>query len=236
MQKQLSDRDRVIKYKWEFLRRNPDYKKDYNNRHKFIDSKAPYLEMLKNRHFYKKYGIAFVFDPNLSYENLSKEINLKKGFDLTKDIFEWALDAEPSIIIDGVSDVPVSKIVDDLIEDSVRDEIEKIQMKNVVTLHMQVNLLRNETDLKNHFEKLIKFWKKTTKSTQWAMFDTYLQIWDYRNPKRSKKLTFAKIAEKVYPQDSGKGIKSNILSAERKVIRNYNSCESLIKGGYKHIQ
>jgi len=93
--KSLTDQEIIFtKYKWEFLRRNPEYIDDWNKlqsdlEEKYGDWRPPGGRVTPQEiEFFMKWRIAYPMDPYLSYDQLTS--GRKKGFFvLSRSMHEW---------------------------------------------------------------------------------------------------------------------------------------------------
>jgi hypothetical protein len=217
----LGKRGYIIKYKWEFLRRNKKYNQDYLSRGK-----------LSSDYWLKEYGISMSFDPKKKHSNLSRK-------SLERFLFEGSLDNVPTIVVKDVSTVPMNE-GDENYQDEASNKLNfqgEEYASKVATLKLLVNVLKKKEDIVSRFERIISAVKDNiikkpllAKKAQWAMYDTYLAVYDLRHPKSGKRRTFSQIARVVYPNDS------DLESSLRKINRNYEEAKKLVEGGYRYIE
>ena len=216
-----------LKYRWEFLRRNREYQKDY----RYITINLKVTDIIRNKYpkhlvdealdVLSKWDLLNPIPPGLSFNDLLKGDKKLKSFHIDSlSVNDFAID---------IYDSPDSLSQKDLY---VKGSLVK----------MYVNMRFPKEKILDEFELLVDQWQKPLKKMmkkvfrdkpqkrlQLNQYEKYLKVYD--DYKRG--MSMAKLAKKFYPgyiESSGKDY------AERKVLRDLNGCLRLIHGGYKQIR
>lgn len=185
----LDDLHKELNYKWEFLKRNINYQRDYK---KFIDEKKKlktnakdtsvhlYSSELTPIYFQRNYHIREPIDPNsahgpMSYDSAAECIDDGPFFDV---------DAGGKLRI-----IPLSK--------------EQIINKDMIEVYVWLN--RPKAQIMDELEQIIDHWLEARskymnsklKRQRFKEWDQYLRIWDLRAQKRS----FQQIGLELWPKE-----------------------------------
>ena len=216
-----------LKYRWEFLRRNREYQKDY----RYITINLKVADIIRNQYpkhlvdealgVLSKWGLLNPIPPGLSFSDLLEGDKKLKSFHIDSlSVNDFAID---------IYDSPDSLSQKDLY---VKGSLVK----------MYVNMRFPKEKILDEFELLVDQWQKplkkmlkklphskSEKRLQLKQYEKYLKVYD----DYQKGMSMAKLAKKFYSNYirlSGKDY------AERKVLRDLNACLRLIHGGYKQIR
>lgn len=235
-----SEMSQIAYYKWQFLRRNEDYKKEFDS---FIQ-RAIHFKRIKSQKNQKALPISL----------LKKLQKLKNKWCITP-LTDYR-DKNPK----PLPEIGFDRAVYELgLKDKCRSNfIYFIKGKNVsvpYVLNIAVNLSYPITKIKPLVERMIveriKLRKKILKEIKQpgfskhsqlsldkirltTLYDEYLGVWDYVQAKRFKQKINSKekwivIATKLYPDHA--------KEAGMQCVRDrYNEADRLIKGGYKEIK
>ncbi len=216
-----------LRYRWEFLRRNMEYQKDYAH----ITGTLKVGDIVKNRYpddlvrkvleILSKWDLINPIPPKFSFDTLVRSDKKLKSFYLDSLVIkEMAIDSPSS--------------PDSL---SLKDVYVKGSMVKIC-----IDMKFPKEKILDEFNLLVDSWQKRLKEVTKAypnlnpetrlqidQYDQYLKVYD----EHRKGMSFKKLAKKfysIYIESSGKDY------AERKVLRDINSCLRLIHGGYKQIR
>lgn len=216
-----------LKYRWEFLRRNKEYQKDFA----YITGTLKVTDIIRNRYpdslvhkvlnILVKWNLLNPISPELPFNALIKSDKKFKSFYLDSLVVN-------ELAIDGSLD-PDSLSREDL------------YVKGSM-VELCVDMKFPKEKILDEFELLVDKWQKPLKKMikafpnsepekrlQVNQYEKYLKVYDAHR----KGMSFAKLAKKFYSgyiESSGKDY------AERKVLRDINGCLRLIHGGYKQIR
>lgn len=238
------DNERIETFgiKWEFLRRNKAYIKDYekyageNNYDKWFDF------------FQKKYGILSPLNPKVSFfesvkeskkiriKNKGKRSSFAKRFAKVKYaliaeyLHYWAkgafcLDNDNHYVshdIDG--NVDTEPLSDNEIK-------EKDAIKILIDLDAPLRRILSETQkiVKQWQERRSKVVKNSANRLRLSEYKRYIEVYDLKN----QGWAWDELAEKFYEMDVERG---DINYAKRKVKRDYGRCKKIIDGDYRQIR
>ncbi len=216
-----------LRYRWEFLRRNKEYQRDYV----YITDTLKVTDIIRNKYpeplVHKVFKILSKWDllnpipPQLPFCALLKNDKKLKSFHIDSlSVKEFAIDLYDS-------------------PDSLSPE--KLYI-NGSMVKMYVDMKFPKEKILDEFELLVDKWQKPLKKMikkvfrdepekrlQINQYEKYLKVYDGHR----KGMSLAKLAKIFYPgyiESSGKDY------AERKVLRDINGCLRLIHGGYKQIR
>lgn len=224
----LTNREKLcLKYRWEFLRRNKEYQKDY----RYITINLKVADIIRNQYpkrlvdealsILSKWDLLNPIPPGLSFNDLLESDKKLKSFHMDSlSVNDFAID---------IYDSPDSLSPKDLY---IKGSLVRIY----------VNMRFPKEKILDEFELLVDKWQKPLKKMlkklphskpekrlQLNQYEKYLKVYDHYK----KGISMAKLAKKFYPgyvESSGKDY------AERKVLRDLNGCLRLIHGGYKQIR
>jgi len=241
-----------FKYRWEFLRRNKNYQKDYDRweqyeRPTWETPKSPYPEIFKK----------YLFPPldyKLSYKELLKERDkqIKKhstGNGLTTKeeercwAYEWC-----SSDISGDSMV-VQMCYDDLkapfgIGDDLEERLDVQKYSDDETIKISINLEYPKEIILNEVEYWIDFYnyirkeydKIPQKRKRLKEYQKYLDVYDLKTKKKNYDQIVQTVFKKDYEKATGMGEELDLDSVITKAKRYYREAKRLVNGGYKEIR
>jgi len=231
-----SEMSKIAYYKWQFLRRNKDYQKDYDSfRQKMILFKK--IKSLKDR--------------KIAKITLGKELQKLKGIWCLTPLTDYRKKRPNSLPKIGIDSGPVSELS---LKDKFRSDFlyiiggKEILVPHVLNIAISLSHPKNkilpliEEMLKERIDvrrKILKEIKQPgfSKQSQLALYKEYLGIWDYVQQKRvKKKITskekWAAIAKKFEPDHYKNSPEATIQS----IHDWYNAANKLIEGEYKEIK
>ncbi len=224
----LTKREKLcLKYRWEFLRRNREYQKDY----RYITINLKVADIIRNQYpkhlvnealsILSKWDLLNPIPPGLSFNALLESDKKLKSFHMDSlSVNDFAID---------MYDSPDSLSPKDLyIKGSlVRIYVNMRFPKEKILDEFELLVDKWQKPLKKMMKKV--FHDKPEKGLQLNQYEKYLKVYDHYK----KGMSMTKLAKKFYPgyvESSGKDY------AERKVLRDLNGCLRLIHGGYKQIR
>ena len=224
----LTKREKLcLKYRWEFLRRNREYQKDYF----FIIMKLNVVDIIKNSYphslvkkalkILSKWDLLNPIPPKLSFDALLRSDKKLKSFYLD------------SLIVD--------ELAIDCFENPDLLSTEELYVK-ASYLDMRIDMRFPKEKILDEFKFLVDNWQKRLKKAmksfpnskpeprlQIDQYDRYLKVYDQHR----KGVSFDKLAKKFYPNY----VESPGMNyAQLKVQRDISSCLKLIHGGFKQIR
>ena len=247
--------EEFFKYKWEFLRRNEKYIKDFYDRY---PKTVMIAKDIKNRkYFYKNFGILVPLNPGYTLNQLVLSPDRERfrlaidglGYGVLipeKDTDQEFLPVfEHSIYKTKISlyDHNIRKYV--LVDRSKNNKIKIYDINKVPfdCIQVAINLKLSKDEIRSSLLEVVFRYKDIYDKVnhinprehrdQYAKYDAYLNIYDLveaqkREPLR-KRLSFEKIAALVYPEEE------ELDSSTQKTKRNYYAAVALVNGGYKKI-
>lgn len=216
-----------LKYRWEFLRRNKEYQKDYA----YITGTLKVIDIIRNKYpeplvsrvlkILTKWDLLNPIPPKLPFTDLLKSDQKLKSFHMDSlFVKDFAID-----MYDSPDSLSPHKLY-----------------INGSMVKMYVDMKFPKEKILDEFELLVDRWQKPLKKMikklpnsdpekrlQISQYEKYLKVYDCHR----KGISMAQLAKKFYPgymESSGKDY------AERKVLRDINGCLRLIHGGYKQIR
>lgn len=204
--------ERTNKIKWECIRRNKNYMKDYfrfEKERKYAYSSRFILKSLK--YFNKKYGICFPLSPSEEYQDfLCSQLFKSKAVTMLGP-------SEPELLFPirgGISPEKHSKL---------RRSLRKIKLQVNLDFPLEVIMFY----IKDKIQRYKNIRKNEMSRKRIDKFFHYLKIFDLLNQGRSRE----NLAKKFYRNDSG-----GISYAKKKVQRDYIRARKLIYSGYRQIR
>ena len=224
----LTKREKLcLKYRWEFLRRNKEYQKDY----RYITINLKVADIIRNQYpkhlvnealsILSKWDLLNPIPPGLSFNALLESDKKLKSFHMDSlFVNDFAID---------MYDSPDSLSQKDLyIKGSlVRIYVNMRFPKEKILDEFELLVDKWQKPLKKMMKKV--FHDKPEKRLQINQYEKYLKVYDSHR----KGMSMSQLAKKFYPgyiESSGKDY------AERKILRDINGCLRLIHGGYKQIR
>ncbi len=216
-----------LKYRWEFLRRNQEYQKDYL----YITDHLKVTDIIKNSYsdllvkkvldILSKWGLLNPIPPKLSFDALLKSDKKLKSFYID------SLSSDENAIL--IYESPDGLSSQDLyIKGSmVKLHVDMKFSKEKILDEFSVLINKWQTQLRKLSRKFPK--AKPDERLQINQYEKYLRMYDHHK----KGMSFSQLAKKFYSgyiETSGKDY------AERKVSRDINGCLKLIHGGYRQIR
>ena len=213
----------VVRYRWEFLRRNKKYQEDYRNK-----EKRPL------GYWGRTYGLATAYDPAYAIDDLPKGIGARL-------FLEQDIRPLQAITLKNFRSEPINTKdidCDDVVNDVALEKPEILE--KISTLEILVDITRRKELICYEFNRLIYAWqKKVPFRIRLEKYGRYLRTFDLRRQKK----TLQEIARIVYPEEYSKLLKDKIRSEKyavlpliEKVKNNLKACQGLINGDYKIIR
>lgn len=217
-----------LKYRWEFMRRDPEYIKAYNEVKELekkvqnksgqdIDSIEAALDE-KISKYYKLFelSIPFLVEPSKLFEEVAKINYEAESPGLTQAVFYSTHDQKPVKIYTkyGSQEVP---------RDILLMEIDFTKVNSIDALKKAVI---NQIDFywKNDYLQRLPERIKVNK----VNFDKIIEVGDFK--KDNPRITWKEIATKTFPDDL------DTESAIMKTKQHYSRYEELINGGWRYLQ
>lgn len=219
--KRISKREEeVVKWRWEFMRLNEDYQKEYRDIEKRGEPK-----LLPHRN---KWGIGEWIDPNLSFKELCEQC-YQQVLELDKENIE-PKEAARFLLFNRLggpyyySDVPAVTPQISIQDPEAKDtEIVGLHINtsapNEQIIEEVMEYVKKERASKNIAQKIKR------EKPQWTKYKRYLKLLDLKR----QGYTHEEISDKLFPD-------LDLDSARTKVSRNLESARLLINGGYKKIK
>ena len=204
----------VLRYKWEFLRRNSKYQRDYKRR-----------DRLQESYWLKKYGIGSPLDPSYVFNG----VNIK-----AKDLHLFDLNPLPAVTVVGFQDTPLN--YKDFEKEFLIDTSDFDRHKaSVVVVKIDLRVKREKTI--KEFKKKLTIWRKNCgvlnlSKPRFGCYKEYLDIFDLYASKKTFRKIAARVYSKLWTTTTTGSTKKDII---RKVKENLVACKKLIDGGYKEI-
>jgi hypothetical protein len=219
---------KYTKYKWEFLRRDPQYIKAWGKLYTDPDLEQDKWQSrnfnltAKESNFCTKWGIILPLPPEVSYEqfvSMIKNVSFDKYRMFRQLVFEFG--EKPISILSKWTPVAYHRVVN----------YQEHNIPVVKTLKLKIDLSCTKSKLLDEFQALLNKWirrhkeslkiqpsqkvKKTKNKYRFSNFDDYLKVYDLRQ----KQMSWAKIT---------KELKLNNIQAARNY---YKAANELIKEG-----
>lgn len=229
------DNVEAFRYRWEFLRLNPDYRKDYEVWKKFKKPswdtpKSPFLSMIK------KYGFP-PLDYKKNYEELSKDVekyfnrkrsNLSFKQEEQRKAYEWFRVAGCPTIVDYMDDKGLEK-----------DENNPLYKSEHISLTVNLEYPKeiilkevgNWVDLFKWVVSETESEKGRQRKTSYKKYNKYLIIYDLVKNEGKK---YKEIVDIAFKEDINKDKGQDGLIVKAK--RQFKEAERLVMGGYKEIK
>jgi hypothetical protein len=194
------------KYRWEFMRRNPEYRKAYDELQQIVKNNT--LTNYERGYAGLRYAHRWGFYP--------------RGSGLPNPYNSFEEEFEPDEIPNYFDKSYTSTVSAEVLEIS-------INLNEINSVH------EIKTRMVEDFEKALDFMKKQDKkpkSRKRIDFDVILAVGDLREDG----LTYEQIAKKIFPRDFNiNNENAKPESAIRKVGQYYHKYKELVEGGYKDI-
>lgn len=205
----------IAKYKWEFVRRNKFYRRDYKNIWLPVLKKNSTRKALRvSRYFQRKYGL---FEPRSPYLP-SPECKKGRGKN-----FAWLFPSDAVWCKDLLCDaLPKNR-------KRIKKGFDKIHLEIDMRFPKERIMKSVEETINNCLAILPKKYKDVNSRKRFSQYEGYLKIFDLRN----KGCSWNQLAEKFYKND----IDRNELNyAKRKAKRDYERCAKLVESGFRQIR
>jgi len=210
-----------LRYRWEFMRRSPDYINAFEQEKIIDEKKNPSFNLFKRFEFWKSFGLicSELPDPNLSFE----ELQSVKNHNITD---------EPFFRINFVSKnyrasagISYFTYLDEEID---FNEFNKLQFMIDFSKLPSIDILKKIVGrlLDDHWNDYHKRVGHKKKSNEMAVYELILKVGDL---KEKDGLTRKEIAEEIF-QDT-----VSFKSAKRKVSLYFKRYKDLINGGYRNL-
>lgn len=210
-----------IKYRWEFMRRSPDYIAAFEQEQNISETETDSFNLFKRFEFWKSFGLlcSGLPNPNLSFEELQE---IKKH-----DISEEPFFRLNYITKNYRTDAGISYF-------TYLDEEINFSEFNKIQFIIDFTKLKSINDLKKIVGRLIDdhwkdYHKRVGHKKKADNLDVYKRILRVGDLKEKEGLTHKKIAEMIFKSAE------NLKSGQRKVSIYYKRYKDLINGGYKNI-
>jgi hypothetical protein len=198
--------DEYLKYRWEFMRRNEDYQREWEELYTLIEKKKlRSTEKFKNTDiperntFCEKWNIYKAVNPNLSYDDLRFQNHSKV---VSPFQFEERESYHHNWYVSPLDDVPVRQLDEKdfhaALEGDSLQQWAEINSRIIDTsrLPVEINLHYSTAKLVERLKEIITFWKSTLgsdpeteyskrrskyqKKLHYGNFDEYLVVYDLR--------------------------------------------------------
>jgi len=230
-------------YRWQFLRRNPRYRKDYHDLAKRL-KKDP-------KEFHQQYHpvwLAMYMVPWAKvlkeYPNLDLKFIKKCFIELGRFKEKWAVstpthpkEVEAPDFMDFLVSSPLRGMPIEIISPLIKGEGQEGDISSPArwgdnSLHVRINLLSSQKEILRHFEEILNIAQKMAaenqfgdlKDPKWAKWDEYLRIYDEvcergKNIEQVAKDTDPELENKT-PQEKEKILSrlQDLLSEAKKII------------------
>ena len=228
------------KYKWEFLRRKPEYIEDWKNLQKQLEEKSAeeYRMPEEERVFCKKWRLPLAINPDYTLDEWIEQLSIdvdstKKAFDLLDESrFRLRLDG-PTRISDVFDNTRLHKLILESFSDepilhsiSGTEAFKKFKKQGKITIEIDLNYTKNR--LMKEFDRLLTYYQNKYTPTlnviakgypknkhHFDNYDLYLQVYDLRE----EGISWSKITNKLEL--------NNIQQARN----HYNAAKDLIDKG-----
>lgn len=210
--------------KWEFLRRNEAYRKDYDS---YLNTPGTADFYKVNGCFLDKWGIYPAdYKKTLSRENI-ENLTYKRKFDsLRIPNFIASMCPPVHCLTPEAIETDDGKIID---YEPIPDE----DLANINEIDLRINLSTHKTATMKAIEEIIDRWQKRKKEYGKAIispiriddWEFYWKIYDLKE--ENKEITFKEISIEVFSDDTRNG--------EDRTSKAYKKCCELINGGYRKI-
>ena len=211
--------------KWEFLRRNKKYQKDFDKHVRAITITEDNMEEISD-YFMEKWGIyAKDYKYSMSVAK-AKDLSFKKE-DLELIPRFIGLRERVECLTGQWKKNPTMS--------GGLEPISKEEMAKIEHIELKVNLLTHKNTLLKDFEEIIDWWQSFKKkygslkvsSMRIKDWEIYWKIFDLKE--KNPKLTYGQLAMKL------NGTKGFSRDEEDKIRKAYLKCRELIEGGYRNI-
>jgi len=210
-----------IKYRWEFMRRSPDYVSVFKQEKELAKEESPSINLFKKYEFWNTFGLfcSELPDPNLSFEELraSEDHNIANEPFFRINFIHKNFKPEAGIFyftyLDGKIDFSEFNKIEFTIDFS--------KVTSIDTIKEFVSKL-----IDDHWSNYDKRVGHREKSREADDFELILKVGELRD---NEELTYSKIAEEIFPEVE------NSKSAQSKVSRYYKRYKNLISGGYRTL-
>jgi hypothetical protein len=210
-----------LKYRWEFMRRNPDYINAFKQEQQTKEKEEPSFNLFKRFEFWKNFGLlcSELPDPKLSFEQLQDS---QKANSLGEPFFRINFITKNFGLHEGISYF------------TYLDEKLNFNKFNKLQIHVDFAKIKSIDVLKSMVGKLIEdHWKGYQKGVRLKKksdtMDDYELILKVGDLKEKEGLSNKKIVERVFQGAE------NQKSAQRKASLYYKKYKELINGGYKNF-
>jgi hypothetical protein len=216
----------VAYYKWEFLRRNERYIRDYERIACDFTKLLPLEKIKISKYFEGEYGIYYPFNPRRKIGRKKTQI-LVSAFSLSPAHCMTSKYRMPSKLHHKSSS---SSTLAEILEHT--KQIPEEELAKLSSIDIRVNLAYTKEAMLKEVSKILDEWlplrkkHKTilNKRLQFKEYETYLKTYDLKK----KNLTFNQIASKL-KRTTGRGW-------EDRLCKNHKACCELIDGGYRKIK
>ena len=217
----------ALMYRWEFLRRNESYKKDYMCIVKILKVKdtmncpqggGNYEEASR---ILDKWDVLTPIDPTMTFEELIQSDELKNTW------YVEALAASSQAI--GYGEYLESKPDGYIINHApyVTIPIDMYAPKERIMAEFEAEIDRWKNRIKGALKN--EGYKETQHRISFENYRRYLKVYDLR----IKKMDWEQLAQKFYSNDVKRG---DLNYAKKKAKRDYRRCLKLIEGSYRQIR
>jgi len=210
-----------IKYRWEFMRRSPDYISVFKQERELAKEESPAINLFKKYEFWNTFGLfcSELPDPNLSFEDLqaSEDHNIVDEPFFRINFIHKNFKPEALIsyftYLEGKIDFNEFNKIEFTIDFS--------KVTSIGTIKEFVSRLID--DHWTNYQKRVGHRKKSREADD---FELILKVGELRD---NEGLTYSKIADEIFPEVE------NSKSAQSKVSRYYKRYKNLINGGYRTL-
>lgn len=210
-----------IKYRWEFMRRSPDYISVFKQEKELAKEESPSINLFKKYEFWNTFGLfcSELPDPNLSFEELQTGEN--------QNIFNEPFFRINFILKNSKPEAGISYFtyLDGKIDFNEFNKLEfTIDFSKVTSIDTIKEFVSKLID--DHWTNYYKRVGHRKKSREADDYELILKVGELRD---NEGLTYNKIAEEIFPEAE------NSKSAQGKVSRYYKRYQALINGGYRTL-
>lgn len=245
-EKRFAQIEKSFRYRWEFVRRNVEYQKDYKAWESFEKPswetpKSPFMDI------FIKYEIP-PLNYELNYDKLTEEVwrvsrqtksDWAQLINKEKERYiahNWVLSSGSSLMVCLGDNAIYSSFPEDFANTKLANTETRITL--TIDLRYPLEMILAGVELEIWGYKAISHLEYVPipiKRKRFEEYDKHLEIHDFKKAKMKRK----EIAEKVYPEACKLARESgdwNLESLVEKVKRQYNEAKKLVNGGYKDIR
>jgi hypothetical protein len=212
---------RRIKYRWEFMRRSPDYISVFKQQKELVNEESPSINLFKKYEFWNTFGLfcSELPDPELSFEELQASEDHHIADEPFFRINFIHKNFKPEAVISYFTFLEGKIDFNEF--NKIEFTIDFSKVTSIDTIKEFVSRLID--DHWTNYHKRVGHRKKPREADDYELI---LKVGELRD---SEELTYSKIAEEIFPEAQ------NSKSAQSKVSRYYKRYKNLINGGYRTL-